>query len=824
MPYALSEGAGDRRGGWVAIESQGLAHRIVYDIDPVRRTANPDYQRASSDVRNGSRITVHFPPIACHLLVDSSDQIFRMVQAFWLFNPNLAITFRGWEWEEGSAEEFSAYDLEWPKWTGKDKTSPHWYDLERFERLIGAVIGDDRDNGRKRSVRDFVGTFRGLAGSRQMTDVMTLAELPPMPLPQLFADGQVARDAVARLLRAMRNCSPPVNPKLLGAIGDDPLRATLKAYEGAIPNSFRYRCVPGIHDDSIPFAVEAAFISFETRRPLWIHSAVNWSPMIDRSPFRFGSRRLSDLLESRSIFPSSPVCVVLHLISPRPQFTDRGKSALAVSGAVERAFTEALQYVTANWARSEAAQERAEDREREAAWRRQRQALTKPKRPKNEIVGTGLLYQELKAASDTSGFSVNELTVLSPKNDAFRFDTRVGHANAKWFTDHVERLLGETAQVHLRGLFYRIVVLGDVLRPDGQPFTNTYKNWAWLTNQAAKAARYLTYVPFERIKDERNAAPLLFLPDQPPGDGLGGFVAGKHIEPVPLDPLLPHLEMVAPRGKQPYRIILIGEKSSLQEVLRPIAEQVHGELLLPTGESTDTMVHNAAARAVADGRPAVILYFVDFDPSGHQMAISVSRKLQALRTLFFPGLDIRLHRVALTRAQVEGLPSTPLSPKEKRSDRWEAAMGRAQTEIDALLALRPGDLREIALDAIRPFFDFTLEDRCREASESWLRDAEARIKDHPAHAAAKKKIAAAYAKFEKARVNALRTRDAEYARIKDQVGIDDTDIPAPEAKITARAPTPLFTTDDDFVTASRKLISEKRYEFEDEEEDEIDDC
>ena len=93
--------------------------------------------------------------------------------------------------------------------------------------------------------------------------------------------------------------------------------------------------------------------------------------------------------------------------------------------------------------------------------------------------------------------------------------------------------------------------------------------------------------------------------------------------------------------RQPYRIILIGEKTSLRDVLRPIAEMVGGELLLPTGEASDTMIAGIAARASIDSRPSVTLYFSDFDPSGHQMPISVSRKLQALRACAIPSSTFR---------------------------------------------------------------------------------------------------------------------------------------------------------------------------------------
>jgi hypothetical protein len=73
-----------------------------------------------------------------------------------------------------------------------------------------------------------------------------------------------------------------------------------------------------------------------------------------------------------------------------------------------------------------------------------------------------------------------------------------------------------------------------------------------------------------------------------------------------------------------------------------------------------TMIHDIAAHAAADGRPAVIFYFSDFDPAGLQMPISISRRLQAHRDQEFPDLDIQVQQVALTVEQVRthGKPST----------------------------------------------------------------------------------------------------------------------------------------------------------------------
>ena len=166
-----------------------------------------------------------------------------------------------------------------------------------------------------------------------------------------------------------------------------------------------------------------------------------------------------------------------------------------------------------------------------------------------------------------------------------------------------------------------------------------------MSEHAADAARWLGYVPFKRILDARNDEAALYIPEY---SALGSWLSeGAAIE-------LPSVEDLMPRfyadfcARQPYRIILITEKSSLSPILQPIAEMVGGEPLSMTGETSHTRIAELAARIADDGRPAVVLYFSDHDPSGWQMPISVSRKLQALRDLLCPGLNIHVRRAALT--------------------------------------------------------------------------------------------------------------------------------------------------------------------------------
>jgi hypothetical protein len=139
---------------------------------------------------------------------------------------------------------------------------------------------------------------------------------------------------------------------------------------------------------------------------------------------------------------------------------------------------------------------------------------------------------------------------------------------------------------------------------------------------------------------------------------------------------------------QPYHLVLVGEKSSLRPVLSGVADRYHADLYLPTGEISDTQAYMMARSAVRDGRPMVVFYFADCDPSGWQMPISLTRKLQGLKAIEFEGLDFQIHPVGLTPDQVRlyGLPSTPLKDTERRADKWKAAKGVEQTEVDSIAA------------------------------------------------------------------------------------------------------------------------------------------
>jgi hypothetical protein len=65
------------------------------------------------------------------------------------------------------------------------------------------------------------------------------------------------------------------------------------------------------------------------------------------------------------------------------------------------------------------------------------------------------------------------------------------------------------------------------------------------------------------------------------------------------------------------------------------------------------------------------------------------------------------------------LPRTPIKETERRAEAFEARFGEGATELDALEALHPGELRRILVQEIERYYDDTLDDRASEAADEF---------------------------------------------------------------------------------------------------------
>jgi len=351
-------------------------------------------------------------------------------------------------------------------------------------------------------------------------------------------------------------------------------------------------------------------------------------------------------------------------------------------------------------------------------------------KPKPDI---GPLRRVLKA----NNVRLSKQTVLSVQRDPYRLDTRAGHRDAAWFMKQFEIALARSGLsiIHIRGVHYAIVSAPrPVRKPNGKPYRNTNADWNWLSGTAAMRARWLQYVPFSSITDERSEDPQFFSRDEflsefePMGSIDQGGVA---FDPIDLKFSEPDTSLVGFHGRQPFHNVIYTEKASVSEAIIAAAERYDADVYLGPGTPTDTRIYEIAASNKADGRPLRLFTLCDFDPSGWHMTVIIARKLQALRDLEFPDLDFEVHRIGLVESQVRelGLPSSFLKEKENRADKWrEAHGGLEQTEIDALV-LQPDVLRQMLDDALSPFHDSTLRRRVDKTRATWTRKARALLDD-----------------------------------------------------------------------------------------------
>jgi hypothetical protein len=170
----------------------------------------------------------------------------------------------------------------------------------------------------------------------------------------------------------------------------------------------------------------------------------------------------------------------------------------------------------------------------------------------------------------------------------------------------------------------------------------------------------------------------------------------------------------------PYHVEIWCEKSTINDILGPLARQYGLNVVVGVGELSATRCREVVERAHANGgRPVRILYVSDFDPGGQSMPLAVARKIEWELRKAESGCDIRLQPIALTHQQcVEyALPRTPIKETERRGARFEQRFGEGATELDALEALHPGELRQIIVAEIERFLDPELEDRWSEFKE-----------------------------------------------------------------------------------------------------------
>lgn len=168
------------------------------------------------------------------------------------------------------------------------------------------------------------------------------------------------------------------------------------------------------------------------------------------------------------------------------------------------------------------------------------------------------------------------------------------------------------------------------------------------------------------------------------------------------------------RQTQPYYIEAWIEKDSLVSILENICRPLDIPCFSCRGFSSVTALYEASERIKADGRPSIILYCGDHDPSGLRIAQNIAESLS--QTFELTNLNFRRIGITYEQVQAMNLPPFPAKEKDKNYDWYVRTTGLTKAwEVDAL---PPEILKKLYTDAIGEYTDFTELKRMREREKA----------------------------------------------------------------------------------------------------------
>ena len=257
------------------------------------------------------------------------------------FNPHL--TVRGiWFGHEFINEK--ATNPNWEKWRPRNPTSAHWYDEARLQRYLAAHVARDRDLGQRRTVREFIGEFRGLSGTAIQRKILTEVGCSHQSLASFFGADRVNA-------RRHRQASRGDEPIQQAGRAEASRRHRRRTFQRAVPGRGRRRrhlqvSMPQ-RRDATAFPTSSSSPSGYTR-PVWRKAAPACPAFSSPAPIgaprstnpfrRFGStgEGLENTLAKVRANVNQPVICALHLASARLQFADRGKSSIILTDDAEQ--------------------------------------------------------------------------------------------------------------------------------------------------------------------------------------------------------------------------------------------------------------------------------------------------------------------------------------------------------------------------------------------------------------------------------------------------------------------------------------------------------
>jgi hypothetical protein len=321
-------------------------------------------------------------------------------------------------------------------------------------------------------------------------------------------------------------------------------------------------------------------------------------------------------------------------------------------------------------------------------------------------------YDWIHQLRKQTGKTIPELLALSRQNDPFFAGSPTDLKQAGWFTRMWEQEYKGQSGIHIRRGHYHLDAIS-YPKLNGMPYRNCYPDWNHL-NECSRVARLLGLVPADAFDDHRNPDPY----------ALNWKMADVR-EPSVVDEdsqllwFLPSLRLnfssvnwtldkPSVEGYDPddyldraYVLEIWVEKSTMDDILVPLTQELGVRLVPSAGYQSISNFVKLLQRSRKMAKPARILYISDCDEAGRNMPIATARQIEFWVGQYAPGADIKLKPLVLTQEQIRQY-KLPRSPEGK-------------TELDALEALRPGELARIVRQAVEPYLDKTIDGKLANA-------------------------------------------------------------------------------------------------------------
>ena len=319
IPYVLSEGKKDSR---VVIESQGIHHDIRVSLDAIAGKPLIEHNQTEIVKISGTKITVY----TCIELETLKSEFLQIVLNFSLLSPHLLLKTHGFGIDTDDGDVATIPD--WQKWTPHEPTSPYWYSLENFKKLISAHIAAARNGTRDYTIREFISQFRGLSSTQRQKRITDHLPNNIKRLSDFVVDGQrLDETLVLSLLSQMQKESRTVPPEMLGIIGEEHFQRYFK-------DPIKYHCIK--HKGEVPFVVEAAFGYIEYLERPEFSFGLNFSPAFSDP---FDNVRLSDgkdkhdwgihgLASCFELKYDDKARLIVHVTHPCLTFNDKSKARI----------------------------------------------------------------------------------------------------------------------------------------------------------------------------------------------------------------------------------------------------------------------------------------------------------------------------------------------------------------------------------------------------------------------------------------------------------------------------------------------------------------